>query len=90
MKGFKTSKKERYQKLVDKHTSMLQSLYGEVADFSEREQAFFEAVELIKKFALVDSEHLVNDFIKQGKKQWDYKNTNGNEHNFTKLMMDEI
>jgi adenylosuccinate synthase len=33
--------KERYQKLVDKHTSMLQSLYGEVADFSEREQACF-------------------------------------------------
>jgi len=60
--------KEQYQKLVNKHTSMLQALYGEVSDFSEREAAFFEAVELIKKFQLVDSEHYVNGFIKQGKK----------------------
>jgi adenylosuccinate synthase len=47
---------------------MLTSLYGEVADFSEREKAFFEAVELINKFQLVDSEHLVNSYLKQGKK----------------------
>ena len=60
--------KERYQKLTDKHTSMLQALYGEVADFSEREAAFFEAIELIKKFELVDSEHYVNNCIKTGKK----------------------
>ncbi len=60
--------KERYQKLVAKHTSMLQALYGEVADFSEREAAFFEAIELIRQFPLVDSEHLVNGYIKQGKK----------------------
>lgn len=60
--------KERYQKLVSKHTSMLQSLYGEVVDFSEREQAFFEAIDLINQFPLVDSEHLVNDYLKKGKK----------------------
>ncbi len=60
--------KERYEKLVAKHTSMLTSLYGDVVDFSEREAAFFEAIELIKQFQLVDSEHLVNDYLKQGKK----------------------
>ncbi|MDT3402410.1 adenylosuccinate synthase [Mucilaginibacter terrae] len=60
--------KERYDKLVHKHTSMLEALYGDVVDFSEREQAFFEAIELIKQFELVDSEHLVNDYLKQGKK----------------------
>jgi len=59
--------KQRYQKLVDKHTSMLQSLYGEVADFSEREQAFFEAIDVIKQFEFVDSERMVNDYLKQGK-----------------------
>ena len=59
--------KERYQKLVDKHVSMLTALYGEVEDFSEREKAFFEAVELLQQFPLVDSEHLVNDYLKQGK-----------------------
>lgn len=60
--------KERYQKLVDKHKSMLLGLYGEVADFSEREAAFFEALDLIKQFPLVDSEHLVNQYLKDGKK----------------------
>jgi len=60
--------KERYQKLVNKHVSMLKSLYGDVADFSEREALFFEAVDLIKQFPLVDSEHLVNDYLKQGKR----------------------
>jgi len=60
--------KERYEKLVGKHTSMLQALYGDVVDFTEREQAFFEAIELIKQFELVDSEHLVNSYLKQGKK----------------------
>jgi len=54
--------------LVDNHVSMLKSLYGDVADFSEREALFFEAVDLIKQFPLVDSEHLVNEYVKQGKK----------------------
>jgi adenylosuccinate synthase len=60
--------KERYNKLVAKHTSMLQALYGEVVDFSEREAAFFEALDIIKQFPLVDSEHFVNDYIRRGKK----------------------
>ena len=60
--------KERYEKLVAKHTSMLEALYGDVVDFSEREAAFFEALELLKQFPLVDSEHQVNDYIKQGKR----------------------
>jgi adenylosuccinate synthase len=60
--------KERYQKLADKHVFMLKSMYGEVDDFSDREASFFEAIELIKQFPLVDSEHLVNNYLKQGKK----------------------
>jgi adenylosuccinate synthase len=60
--------KERYQKLVSKHKSMLQSLSGETIDFSEQEQAFFESLDFISQFQLVDSEHIVNDYIKQGKK----------------------
>src|ERR1700758_3371875 len=60
--------KERYQKLVDKHMTMLQALYGETPDLTERNEAFFEAIDLVKKFPLVDSEHLVNNYIKEGKK----------------------
>lgn len=60
--------KQRYEKLVSKHKAMLQSLYGEVVDFSAQENAFFEALDLISQFPLVDSEHVVNTYIKQGKK----------------------
>lgn len=60
--------KERYRKLADKHVSMLKALYGIEEDFSERETAFFEAIELLSKFPLVDSEHLVNKYLKEGKK----------------------
>ncbi|HEY1024803.1 MAG TPA: adenylosuccinate synthase [Sphingobacteriaceae bacterium] len=58
--------KDRYQKLVDKHKSILIH-YGEISDFSEREAAFFEAVELLKTIPQVDSEHFVNQYLKEGK-----------------------
>ncbi|HXI00525.1 MAG TPA: adenylosuccinate synthase [Sphingobacteriaceae bacterium] len=58
--------KERYQKLVDKHKSILIH-YGEVPDFSEKETAFFEAVELLKNIPQVDSEHFVNQYLREGK-----------------------
>lgn len=58
--------KERYQKLVDKHKSILIH-YGEIPDFSEKETAFFEAVELLKNIPQVDSEHFVNQYLRDGK-----------------------
>ncbi|WP_353136093.1 adenylosuccinate synthase [Pseudopedobacter sp.] len=59
--------KERYNKLVEKHINIL-SHYGEVDDFSEREKAFFDALDYLKQFEFVDSEHLVNKYIKEDKK----------------------
>jgi adenylosuccinate synthase len=59
---------ERYKKLTEKHLTMLQSLYSETPDLTERNQAFFEAIELMKQFPLVDSEHLVNKYLKENKK----------------------
>ncbi len=58
--------KERYNRLVEKHKSILIH-YGEIPDFSEREAAFLEAVELLKIIPQVDSEHLVNKYLKEGK-----------------------
>lgn len=58
--------KERYQKLVEKHKSIL-SHYGEIPDFSEREQAFFEAIEYLKTIPHVDSDQLVNSYLTEGK-----------------------
>src|SRR5690606_15949267 len=58
---------DRYQKLVDKHKSIL-THYGEIPDFSEREQAFLEAIEFLKTIPHVDSEHLVNRYLREGKR----------------------
>ena len=59
--------KERYEKLKEKHLSIL-SHYGEIPDFAEREEAFLAAIEFIKSIPHVDSEHLVNQYLKDGKK----------------------
>ena len=58
--------KDKYNKLVEKHKSIL-SNYGDIEDFSEREAAFFDALELLKQFPFVDSEHLVNQYLQAGK-----------------------
>ncbi|WP_293899892.1 MULTISPECIES: adenylosuccinate synthase [unclassified Sphingobacterium] len=58
---------ERYQKLKEKHLSIL-SHYGEIPDFSEKEKAFLDAIEFIKSIPHVDSEHLVNQYLKEGKR----------------------
>lgn len=58
---------ERYQRLVDKHKSIL-SHYGDIPDFQEREDAFLAAVEFLKSIPHVDSEHLVNEYLRQGKR----------------------
>ncbi|WP_443946330.1 adenylosuccinate synthase [Pedobacter sp. AW1-32] len=59
--------KERYAKLVEKHTEIL-SHYEFEYDLSEKEAAFFEAIEFIKTIPHVDSEHFVNGYLKEGKK----------------------
>jgi len=58
---------ERYQKLKEKHLNIL-SHYGEIPDFSEKEKAFLDAIEFIKTIPHVDSEHLVNKYLKEGKR----------------------
>ncbi len=57
---------ERYQRLVEKHKSIL-SHYGEIPDFAEREAAFMEAIEFIRTIPHVDAEHLVNEYLSNGK-----------------------
>ncbi len=58
---------ERYEKLKQKHISML-SHYGEIPDFKEKEEAFLAAIEFLKTIPHVDSEHLVNQYLKEGKR----------------------
>ncbi|MFD2555585.1 adenylosuccinate synthase [Sphingobacterium tabacisoli] len=58
---------ERYERLKEKHLSIL-AHYGEVPDFKEREEAFLAAIEFLKTIPHVDSEHLVNQYLREGKK----------------------
>jgi adenylosuccinate synthase len=59
--------KERYDKLVEKHKELL-AHYDFQYDLSEKESAFFEAIEFIKQIPHVDSEHFVNQYLQEGKK----------------------
>lgn len=59
--------KERYNNLVDKHRGMLDN-YGDFKyNVEELEPAFFEAVELLKSLTTIDSEHYINQALKEGK-----------------------
>jgi adenylosuccinate synthase len=55
--------KERYQFLVAKHLEMLAN-YKYEHNLQELEPAFFEGIENLKKFELIDSEHTLNSLAK--------------------------
>ncbi|MDH5365348.1 MAG: adenylosuccinate synthase [Cyclobacteriaceae bacterium] len=54
---------EKYDKLKSKHIEIL-SYYDFEYDITEYESQFFEAIEFLKKFNLVDSEYLINNELK--------------------------
>lgn len=56
----------KYAAARDRHVAMLQAM-GETPDFSELERRWFDAIDYIKTFDIVDSEYLVNDCLRQGK-----------------------
>lgn len=64
--------RKRYETLRDRHFSILRSLGAEEkysgADFREMERNFFEAVEFLKGFEIVDGEFYVNDLLQASKK----------------------
>jgi adenylosuccinate synthase len=58
--------KEKYDGLVKKHQVIL-SMLGHTEDTSAAEANFFEAVEFMKGFQIVDSEYTVNEAINNNK-----------------------
>lgn len=60
--------KDRYQTLVKKHLFLLESLYGQTVDLGSHEPAFFEALDTLRQFPLVDAERVLHDYLSQGKK----------------------
>ena len=57
----------KYNKLKERHISILTKLNFEF-DLTENEKEFFEAVEFLKTFQMVDSEYLINDKLAEDKK----------------------
>ncbi|MBO4943709.1 MAG: adenylosuccinate synthase, partial [Muribaculaceae bacterium] len=57
---------ERYGAARDRHLDMLKAL-GETPDISELEKKWLNAIEYIKTFDLIDSEHAINEALRAGK-----------------------
>jgi adenylosuccinate synthase len=55
--------KARYEKLVTAHKTILDFYKFDYNNLTDLEKDFFEAVEFIKEFNLVDSEYFINDSI---------------------------
>ena len=58
--------KERYEALKTKHIRMLNQYPEYSYDLSQYEGAWLDAVENMKKFKLIDSEHVLNDALHEG------------------------
>lgn len=59
--------KNKYEALKNQHIKILE-FYNYSHDFSEKEQAFFTAVEFLKDYQLIDSEYFINDHLNAGAK----------------------
>lgn len=57
--------RSRYNALKTQHLKILE-FYNYSHDFSEKEEAFFKAVEFLKEYQLIDSEYFINDHLSAG------------------------
>lgn len=57
--------KQRYNRLKDKHIHMLKQYEGFEYDVTEYEKEWFEGVDYLLKFAFIESEYVINDYIKE-------------------------
>ena len=58
---------EKYKTAIERHKEMLNQ-YDFEYNLPELEKAWFEGIECIKRFELIDSEHFINNALKAGKK----------------------
>ncbi|MBN2481775.1 MAG: adenylosuccinate synthase [Bacteroidales bacterium] len=58
---------QKYQALKQKHRDLLK-LYDYEYNLEEGEERWFEGIEEIKKYQIVDSEYEINNFLQQGKR----------------------
>jgi adenylosuccinate synthase len=58
--------KHRYNRLKEKHIHLLKQYEGFEYDLTEYEKDWLDGVEYLRKFAFIDSEYVINDYIKEG------------------------
>lgn len=58
---------EKYAALRERHLSRLSSLDSTPDNLEELEEKWFEAIDYLKSFDIVDSEFLINDLLRSGK-----------------------
>lgn len=59
---------DRYNKLLDKHKDMLKNYYKFDYDLKKYEEGWFEGIETIKQFNIIDTEYFINNLLQTGKK----------------------
>jgi adenylosuccinate synthase len=57
---------EKYKVLLQKHEELLK-IYNFEYNLAEFEKGWFEGIECIRKYQIIDSEHYINQLLKQGK-----------------------
>ena len=65
---FEDDFKEKYNALVDKHIGILKHHEGFEYDLKELEGPWFEGIEFLRRFTAVDSEHYMNNALRNGQK----------------------
>jgi len=60
--------KEKYEALKNKHLEMIKSYNFTDFDLAAVEKEWMDSIQLFSKLNLVDSEHMVNEYISSGKK----------------------
>src|SRR6056297_3690037 len=58
---------EKYNFLKDKHKSLLNQFKNFEYNIEEQEQEWFDAIEFLKNYRFVDSEHIINNLIRENK-----------------------
>ena len=58
--------RDKYNELAQKHRNIL-DIYRYEYELTSAEKEFFEAVEFMKQFNIVDSEYVINNFLAEGK-----------------------
>lgn len=58
---------EKYEKIKQRHLAILKSLNFEDFDLEESEKKWMEGISYLKEFTLTDSEHEINQYLRDGK-----------------------